>query len=588
MLCFGKSCYYRFNNPTEAKQLKRGLPNGTASFTMNRQQSDIANHNTEGGSIMSRTLPGHNGLSYNGVMMSPHGYQTNTNSNHNSVPKSPLEVTIEDELQEIIRQVSTEDNFFSETYENKYALLDSPSKGLQANNSGLALSPASTTSSSGSDIIGEQSNGKFYFDHGDMKETVICDDEDDGTKVTNDYQPPVSTLLSKYEQNIKKNSPSPTRKHFVTVPTSPRGSLERTRGPPHSPTRIKLGQSSLYSSKSSKSPTLQVRHDLQHSSSGSSISSASLTTVTSTGTNERESSGSDNSQTSLCSSSSSGSDTNGTNSNTLVADTSDNVPSSSSSGQDTLTPKQEVFKRAVAPPCQTVPACLEHLLHNGENIRNTLIVDPDDFDDPKEKELVKQHMLAVSERKNEQKMATMERRRMEEILSICAEYEAKELGSQNQNETGSAPNGMDLIPTSPVVASNASVHNASKPKLSNQHSNSNSNGQSTDEELNYRQKQGPVKIEVSAKAYTSPSNGIHPKVNGEAKANVYYEKLKDNSSDDSPSRKGEISAVQQLLGQLPTGEAAPPKPPRMSVKKPASDAAHELGEELAKVGLLYL
>ena len=90
----------------------------------------------------------------------------------------------------------------------------------------------------------------------------------------------------------------------------------------------------------------------------------------------------------------------------------------------------------------------------GTDIRHTLIVDPDDFDDATQKELCVIHMQAVAQRKEAEKIATLERQRMEEILNICAEYEAQEKGDKPQARTGPSPQSGNFstpeMPKTPV------------------------------------------------------------------------------------------------------------------------------------------
>ncbi|XP_041470735.1 pleckstrin homology-like domain family B member 1 isoform X3 [Lytechinus variegatus] len=424
MLCFGKSCFFRFNNPSEAKQLKQGLcgRNGIDNGVRTTYGSDAQNGNHH-----------ENGETHNSVgfteAMKPSGRPVhlrlnNTNSNHNAIPKSPLEESIEAELREIMRQVSNDEDLLSETYVNKYALSESPEKQDENDSVFSPISGLSANPDVWADT-GPNSSGTTMFPFGnpmDLRETAICDDEfeeNDGTNATNDYQPPVSAIRSKFEDSLRYSEGGSSKKLHVGVTTSPRGTLEHKRGP-HSPSRVKLGQSSLYSNKTPPKKSDQM----DRSSSGSSLSSASLTTVTSNAT-ERESSGSEQSGISLASSSSSeiiGQNlvlTSQSQLHTPIPQLSTPVPNSKTNGDAILRLKSESppeIKSGVLPPE------LSKLI-NEEEPRHTLILDPDEFEDPEQKELCMQHKMAVEERKQEQKMATLERLRMEEILNICAEYE---------------------------------------------------------------------------------------------------------------------------------------------------------------------
>eukprot|EP00057_Strongylocentrotus_purpuratus_P024297 XP_011678771.1 PREDICTED: pleckstrin homology-like domain family B member 1 isoform X4 [Strongylocentrotus purpuratus] len=424
MLCFGKSCFFRFNNPSEAKQLKQDLMgrNGIDNGVRTTYGSDAQNGNHQ-----------ENGETHNSVgfteAMTPSGRPVhlrlnNTNSNHNAIVKSPLEESIEAELREIMRQVSSDEDLLSETYCNKYALSESPEK--QDENDAV-FSPISGLSAN-PDVwadTGKNSSGTTMFPFGtsmEMRETAICDDdfeESDGTNATNDYQPPVSAIRSKFEDSVRYSEGGSSKKLHVGVTTSPHGTLEHKRGP-HSPSRVKLGQSSLYSNKTPPKKSDQM----DRSSSGSSLSSTSLTTVTSNAT-ERGSSGSEQSGISLASSSSSeiiGQNvmlTSQSQLHTPITQVGTSVPNSKLNGDAILR-----FKADTPPEIRSgvLPPELSRLV-NEEEPRHTLILDPDEFEDPEQKELCMQHKMAVEDRKQEQKMATLERLRMEEILNICAEYE---------------------------------------------------------------------------------------------------------------------------------------------------------------------
>ena len=196
-------------------------------------------------------------------------------------------------------------------------------------------------------------------------------------------------------------------------------------------------------------------------------------------------------------------------------------------------------------------------------------------------------MAAVAERKEEQKMATMERQRMEDILNICAEYEAAQQ-TPNGGTNGMPNSAPDVTIDGAVIKPNVATNSThcENPNVDSRQSVQTVNGLQHHD----RGDQSPVKIEISA-ANTTSSTPPLSLTNGGIHSNVWYEKLKDpdekleeQQQQRVPVQKVELSAVQQLLGQI--SEVAPPKPPRMSVRDPMvgdGAAVQELGVELAKV-----
>ncbi|XP_022100084.1 pleckstrin homology-like domain family B member 1 isoform X3 [Acanthaster planci] len=573
MLCFGKSCFFRFNNPSEAKRMKERSSRGDTTSQQNAPTSqDIMNLNpTDRLNANTRSSP--NGLTTNGytpprVQTVPTVRFSNANSNHNATTtrSSHLEQTIEAELKEIMRQVSTEeDNFPAETYGNRHALLDSPEDYLSQPRD--VFPSTSSTDSSGSEMWPEPGHRDsisplFFTNHGDIRETAITDDhidgEDETANATSEYQPPVSTIRSKFEEAIRKNSPSPTRKHFH-IHTSPRNTLEREHQKmgPQSPTRVKLGQSSLYSNKNSlTSPTR--RADGERSSSDSSLSSTSLTTVTSTtttATTDRES-GSDNSGASVSSLLSTSASVVSTNS-TVSAE----LPGSAKSVVRRET-RQESSKTPT-PSSNPTPTGLDQQFFAtpDADIRQTLIVDPDDFDDQTQKELCRIHMQAVAERKEAQKLATLERQRMEEILNICAEYEAQECG-EKPKMAAPLPQTQPAPETPKAAAKQCRDQSTDKPLMTSSPINDQptvaaSSPKSIASDVgikvivdspivksNTSTQETPVKMEQPVPVPSPLSN-----------QNVWYERLKDNSNE-APSVD---SADMPMITVEP---APPPKPPR--------------------------
>ncbi|XP_071806175.1 uncharacterized protein [Asterias amurensis] len=570
MLCFGKSCYFRFNNPSEAKQLKQGT-----SLNITQQHVpgslDFANSNTDrlNANVTTSTTQ-QNGVSHHmdytpaRVQHIPTVCFTNSNSNHNADTRSNrLEQSIEAELKEIMRQVSTEDEYESEMYSNKYAMMESPEKDYIHEPRDIIPS-TSSTDSSGSEMWPEaghlesSASPLFFSNHGEIRETAITDDDIDGEEseanATSEYQPPVSTIRSKFEEVIKNNSPSPTRKHFH-IPTSPRGTLEKDHHKigPQSPTRVKLGQSSLYTNKNSLT-TQTRRSENDRSSSDSSLSSTSLTTVTSTATTattEREWSGSDQSGVSVTLTSSL-SDVKSTNS-TVSIETPGSAssvvhrdPLKMSSPVPPLSPDQRFF----APP--------------ETDIRHTLIVDPDDFDDATQKELCKIHMQAVAQRKEAEKIATLERQRMEEILNICAEYEAQEKDGKPHPKKKPAPPGGNFSPPQlPQVSVKQAEAKETSPPRKETDNNEEQNGipaASSPKASSMAANLG-IKVIIDSpivRSNTSLQETPHKEMNQAASPrdqNVWYEPLKDVSST-APSC--ETAQSPRSNGE----QSPPPKPPR--------------------------
>ena len=557
MLCFGKSCFFRFNNPSEAKQLKRGLmgiPNGVDNGGPGRTSygTDAQNGNHENGET-------HNSIGFTEAMdPSRRPVQlglNNTNSNHNAL-KSPLEESIEAELREIMRQVSSEEDLLSETYVNKYALSESPEKPDESDTLFSPISGSSTNPDLWADTGAGSSGPATMFPFGsplDLRETAICDDDfedSDGTNATNDYQPPVSAIRSKFEDSIRYGGePSSGKKLHVGVTTSPLGTLEHKKGP-HSPSRVKLGQSSLYSN---KTPPKKVDQG-DRSSSGSSLSSTSLTTVTST-TTERESSGSDQSGLSLVSSSSS--EVIGQNVITATSQSQVHAPVPQVTSPTPNT-NMNSNKLNESPPIKRevflLPPQLSQLI-NEEEPRHTLILDPDEFEDPEQKELCVQHMQAVAQRKKEQEAATLERLRMEEILSICAEYEEQikkekaapkpsdsEL-SDSTIESGSSTPREDLTPTSTLEANTPLPQSLSVLE--------------TDlDEVDFAPEVFSP-IPVSESPTISASSTISAT---ESEPKVWVEKLKDHDADIDTKNDLEPG----MTGNNNEG-SPPPKPPRSSL-----------------------
>ena len=161
MLCFGKSCFFRFNNPSEAKQLKQGM---TLNMTQRISPSslDYSNCNSD---RLNANVTTQNGVSHRTdntpprVRSIPTVCFTNSNSNHNTATRSNrLEQSIEAELQEIMRQVSTEEDYMSGTYANKYAAMDSPEKDYLLEPRDIIPS-TSSTDSSGSEMWPESGMG---------------------------------------------------------------------------------------------------------------------------------------------------------------------------------------------------------------------------------------------------------------------------------------------------------------------------------------------------------------------------------------------------------------------------------------------
>ncbi|XP_038065292.1 pleckstrin homology-like domain family B member 1 [Patiria miniata] len=576
MLCFGKSCFFRFNNPSEARRLKEKTSRGdTAS-----QQTTATDR------LNANTRPNTNGVTTNGY--TPPRVQpfptvnfgrSNANSNHNAATtrSSHLEQTIEAELKEIMRQVSTEDEFMNETYSNQYALLDgSPDKDY-LNHPRDVIPSTSSTDSSGSEMWPEAGSNHrdsvsplFFANHSDIRETAITDDNIDGedseANATSEYQPPVSTIRSKFEDAIRNNSPSPTRKHFH-IQTSPRGTLERDHHKigPQSPTRVKLGQSSLYSNKNAlTSPTR--RADGERSSSDSSLSSTSLTTVTSTtmtATTDKDSTGSDNSGTSLSSSLSTSSWSKAT----------DSTASSEAPGSANSVVRRETrqeSQKTPTPSSNPTPTAQDQRFFapTDGDIRQTLIVDPDDFEDQTQKELCKIHIQAVAERKEAQKLASLERQRMEEILNICAEYEAQERGgkpttaapvpqipTQSAQETPTSPEKQlpqqntekPLMTSSPVNDRRAAV-DASPISIASD-AGIKVIVDSPIVRTNTSIQETPAKIQQSVPAPTSPNSN----------QNVWYERLKDDGS-----KVPSVDAA--TMPKIKVEPAPPPKPPRLGVQ----------------------
>ncbi|XP_071504556.1 pleckstrin homology-like domain family B member 1 [Diadema antillarum] len=563
MLCFGKSCFFRFNNPSEAKQLRKGLAgrqNGMDNSCHTRAvygtDAQNGNHKNSGDDAP------HNSVAFPGAMTAPSGQPVhlrlnNTNSNHNAVPKSPLEESIEAELQEIMRQVTADNDLLSETYVNKYALSESPEKpendeAVFAPITGLTMNPDVWAET----VSGASSTTMFPFGNPlELRETAICDDEfddNDGTNATNDYQPPVSAIRSKFEDGTKYTDSSSSKKLHVGVTTSPRGTLELMRGPPHSPSRVKLGQSSLYSNKTPPKKSDQV----DRSSSGSSLSSTSLTTVTSNAT-ERESSSSDQSGLSLASSASSEiigqSPLMSPNQNQVQAAMPDMIsPATNINGN--LTPK--VVETPPEIGAGILPPELSHLLQEAEP-RHTFIVDPNEFEDPEQRELCKQHMEAVAQRKKEQELATQERLRMEEILNICAEY-------QEQMKTGkSGPKPSDSELSDSTIESGSSTPvDRHTPTSTGDTTPSFSKALSVLEtnmdEVECVPEVSPA-LEASESSTISASS-VTPTAEGKPK--VWLEKLKDPDAPAEVTEAPREETAPSSVNGIPEEGSPPPKPPR--------------------------
>ncbi|XP_077985767.1 pleckstrin homology-like domain family B member 1 isoform X2 [Glandiceps talaboti] len=311
MLCFGRSNYFRFNHPAEASKMKRQMPNNNRISV------------TPIGFI-----PGIEHKS---------GYLDNRLEDLEEQPevRSPLE-KIEDDLDQILKSVHFNDDI---------QMISSPPNS--------PMSPIYGTP----DVI---------------KETVLVDDADP-SNVTNDFRPPVSAIRARFEEvpstpqspNSLCLSPKLTHNGLPAL-----GEYKK----PTSPSRIKLGQSSLYTGKKSPctSPTQRGHPRIDQSDSDKS-STSSVATISSVHSNDFDTSNQNR-----------------------------------------------------APITMEDATKLEY--------RRTVHVDPDDFDDDLQKELCVKHEQMIAERKREQQMATLERQRLEEILNICAEYEQEQQDGKNEDD----------------------------------------------------------------------------------------------------------------------------------------------------------
>ncbi|PIK34012.1 putative pleckstrin-likey-like domain family B member 1 isoform X3, partial [Apostichopus japonicus] len=316
MICFGKSCFFRFNNPTEAKRLKQSYPT-TQSRGEYRpqhvpQHAGRAHGSTNGSAVNSDNVYLHTGT--NGL--SGHG---NYNSNHNAQPGGVgFDANLERELKQILQTVSDNEAILAETFAGSDEMMTASSERQDL------LSPASTISLGNHEDDRHLSDSESRFIYGDtyLRETAITDDEDGFTARNSSRQGSSSTdsregrsnltlpsatnpLRTAYEERNRHTSPSPTRKGASGITTSPHNTLERHIKGPNSPSRIKLGQSSLYSNKNNNSPVLYEEGSTEVSS-PSNVSTSLMTNVTSALVTDRGSSGSDQSNSTLSSSSSSG------------------------------------------------------------------------------------------------------------------------------------------------------------------------------------------------------------------------------------------------------------------------------------------
>ncbi|XP_033126102.1 pleckstrin homology-like domain family B member 1 isoform X3 [Anneissia japonica] len=400
MLCFGNTALFRFNHPLEAKRLKTlgySPINGSSKYSTTKQNGDVQ-------SLNDTNRSGRSTHQMNGVNQYPMA-QKNLNSNSNRNSEEALEISIKADLEEIMRQVSLEDDNDGFMFENKYAILDSPFDDYKLTNNSRILSPASTSSEASTvygsyqDEVGSPKEVFYFGGKGDVRETAICDDDDDDdtaneTCATNKFRPSVNSVRSKFESSKRRQSPVLGHQR-----TSPLGSPQLSDKPPMSPNRIRMGQSSLMISRSThQKPDLTEQQ--------STDSSNSLTTVSSASTEDRSSSSSDQSSYST---------------------------SSISSGPE-LKPIAPI-KRTLPDP--NVKRTVSFNLTPEEKLRadrksredltehrKTFIADPDQFEEEEQKGLCVKHMQIVAQRKQEQRLADLEQQRLDEILSICTEYEA--------------------------------------------------------------------------------------------------------------------------------------------------------------------
>ncbi|XP_070548171.1 pleckstrin homology-like domain family B member 1 isoform X2 [Ptychodera flava] len=326
MLCFGRSNYFRFNHPAEASKMKREMPNN------------------------------------NRISVAPIGFIPGIEHRQTFVykdtiveapeVKSPIEKSIEDDLEQILKSV---------TFNDDIEMIASPPES--------PMSPIYTAP----DVI---------------KETVMVDDAD-STNATNDFQPPVSAIRARFEEPPKLPQ-SPTT---CLSPKLVHNGLPEYKKPT-SPSRIKLGQSSLYAGRRSPctSPTQQYHSRIEPSESDKSSTSSVVTL------------------------------------------------SSSHSGE------QDVFVNQSRSPITYDDAS------RFEN-RRTVHVDPDDFDDELQKEMCVRHEQMIAERKREQQMATLERQRLEEILNICADYELEQKEAKSdETDTTNQMNTESDVASKPALS----------------------------------------------------------------------------------------------------------------------------------------
>ncbi|XP_071842625.1 uncharacterized protein [Apostichopus japonicus] len=436
MICFGKSCFFRFNNPTEAKRLKQSYPT-TQSRGEYRpqhvpQHAGRAHGSTNGSAVNSDNVYSHTGT--NGL--SGHG---NYNSNHNAQPGGVgFDANLERELKQILQTVSDNEAILAETFAGSDEMMTASSERQDL------LSPASTISLGNHEDDRHLSDSESRFIYGDtyLRETAITDDEDGFTARNSSRQGSSSTdsregrsnltlpsatnpLRTAYEERNRHTSPSPTRKGASGITTSPHNTLERHIKGPNSPSRIKLGQSSLYSNKNNNSPVLYEEGSTEVSS-PSNVSTSLMTNVTSALVTDRGSSGSDQSNSTLSSSSSSGY---GHHNGVVLREKKTSRENLSSLQQ------QNQHFTSQSPPVDPSNE-FTGLLPEDLAPRETLYLDPDDFEDETQKELCKQHMEAVQQRKQEQRAAEIERQRMEEILNICAEYQEQSTQEERTQQIG--------------------------------------------------------------------------------------------------------------------------------------------------------
>ncbi|XP_071957351.1 uncharacterized protein [Antedon mediterranea] len=483
MLCFGNTAVFKFNHPLEAKRLKSL---GTLEYTPINGSTAYSSNIKQNGDVHSLNDTNRPTHQMNGMNSYPYAHKNfNSNSNRNS--EDALEVSIKADLEEIMRQVSFEDDD-GFMIENKYAIFDSPLDDVKRTNNSNILSPASTSSEAstiyGSSYQEDLSSPKeaFYFGSPtEIRETAICDDEEDEdtaneTCATNKFRPTVNSVRTKFE-NGKKRSPVLGHKR-----TSPLGSPRLSDKPPMSPNRIRMGQSSLMQRRTHQKP------DVAEQSPESSIS---MTKVSAT--QDRSSSSSDQS----------------------------NLSSSSiSSGPElkSITPIRKTsadqnVRRSVSfklPPEEVIRTDRKSREDITEH-RKTFIADPDQFEEEEQKELCVKHMQMVAQRKQEQRLADLEQQRLDEILSICTEY-------QNQNHDPPSKRTEPQPDFIPKLEKEPIKETTQKPAESS-----------------------PPAIKVDCPAFKGPRT----------ERRVSYERLKGdngaviNGSDDSPSAKLRMKFLQQ-------------------------------------------